>query len=297
MSERKVNKTARQNTGENRTRNRRIRKIKFTEAAGFVFTFFVAVTVLVPILWLLVSSFKTDTGVIKFPPRFFPEEWTLHQYLYVGESIPIFQMTRNTVVFAGGVTVVSLLFDSMAGYAFARMRFRGSKLLFSIILLTMMVPFQIIMTPLYIEVYKLNLLDTYLGLILPRATSAFGIYMMSSFFEGLPKSLEESGRIDGMSEFRIYRSIMLPLCKPALVSLGIFHFMNNWNDLLYPLMLTSSQNRRTLSAGLAVLVGNKVIKYGPTLAATMISLTPLLVLYIFCQKYFIEGVATAGVKE
>lgn len=275
----------------------RIKKITLSAAIGYIFTFLVAVTVLIPILWLLVSSFKTDVGVIKFPPRFFPEEWTLHQYLYVGDSIPIFDMTKNTVIFAGGVTLISLLFDSMAGYAFARMRFKGSKVLFSIILLTMMVPFQIIMTPLYIEVYKLHLLDSYLGLILPRATSAFGIYMMSSFFEGLPKSLEESGRIDGMSEFRIFRSIMMPLCKPALVSLGIFHFMNNWNDLLYPLMLTSSQNKRTLSAGLAVLVGNKVIKYGPTLAATMISLTPLLVLYIFCQKYFIEGVATAGVKE
>ncbi len=275
----------------------RIKKMTLSAAIGYIFTLLVAVTVLVPILWLLVSSFKTDVGVIKFPPRFFPEEWTLHQYLYVGDSIPIFDMTKNTVIFAGGVTLISLLFDSMAGYAFARMRFKGSRVLFSIILLTMMVPFQIIMTPLYIEVYKLHLLDSYLGLILPRATSAFGIYMMSSFFEGLPKSLEESGRIDGMSEFRIFRSIMMPLCKPALVSLGIFHFMNNWNDLLYPLMLTSSQNKRTLSAGLAVLVGNKVIKYGPTLAATMISLTPLLVLYIFCQKYFIEGVATAGVKE
>lgn len=273
------------------------KKITLSAVVGYIFTFLIAVTILIPILWLLVSSFKTDVGVIKFPPRFFPEEWTLHQYLYVGDSIPIFEMTKNTVIFAGGVTVISLLFDSMAGYAFARMRFKGSRVLFSIILLTMMVPFQIIMTPLYIEVYKFHLLDSYLGLILPRATSAFGIYMMSSFFEGLPKSLEESGRIDGMSEFRIFRSIMMPLCKPALVSLGIFHFMNNWNDLLYPLMLTSSQNKRTLSAGLAVLVGNKVIKYGPTLAATMISLTPLLVLYIFCQKYFIEGVATSGVKE
>lgn len=277
--------------------SKRRKRIKYTEAVSYAFTFFMALTIVVPILWLFVSSFKTDVGVIKFPPRFFPEEWTLHQYLYVGDSIPIFEMTRNTVVFAGGVTVVSLLLDSMAGYAFARMNFKGAKLLFSVILLTMMVPFQIIMTPLYIEVYKFHLLDTYLGLILPRATSAFGIYMMSSFFQGLPKSLEESGRIDGMSEFRIYRSIMLPLCKPALVSLGIYHFMNNWNDLLYPLMLTSSQSKRTLSAGLAVLVGNKVIKYGPTLAATMISLTPLLVLYIFCQKYFIEGIAASGMKE
>ena len=170
-------------------------------------------------------------------------------------------------------------------------------MIFSIILLTMMVPFQVIMTPLYIEVYKLNLLDTYLGLILPRATSAYGIYMMASFFQGLPKSIEESGRIDGMGEFRIFWSLMLPLCKPAVASLAIFHFMNNWNDLLYPLMLTSSASMRTLSAGLAVLVGNKVIKYGPTLAATLISILPLLILYIFFQRYFVEGIAAGGEKE
>lgn len=272
-------------------------KVSLGKILAVMFTMLVAFSVILPVLWLLVSSFKTDAGVIQYPPRFFPQEWTLRQYAYVWKSIPIVSMLKNTLVFAGGVTLLSLLFDSMAGYAFARMHFKGSKLLFSIILLTMMVPFQIIMTPLYIEVYKLNLLDSYAGLILPRATSAFGIYMMSSFFGGLPKSLEESGRIDGMSEFRIYRSIMLPLCKPALMSLGIFHFMNNWNDLLYPLMLTSSAEKRTLSAGLAVLVGNKVIKYGPTLAATMISLIPLLVLYLFCQKYFVEGIASSGMKE
>lgn len=272
-------------------------KIKIGKAICLIVSIGIACTVLMPIIWLFVSSFKTDIGVIAFPPSFFPKEWTIAQYQYVTKSIPIFSMLKSTVFFAGGVTILSVLFDSMAGYAFARMNFKGSKLIFSIILLTMMVPFQIIMTPLYIEVYKLKLLDTYAGLILPRATSAFGIYMMKSFFQGLPKSIEESGRMDGMSEFRIYWSLMLPLCKPAIVSLAIFHFMNNWNDLLYPLMLTSSPDKRTLSAGLAVLVGNKVIKYGPTLAATMISLAPLLILYIFCQKYFVEGIATSGVKE
>lgn len=272
-------------------------KISFGKLFGYLVAILIAISILVPIVWLFVSSFKTDAGVIQYPPKFFPKEWTFHQYQYVDRSIPIFSMTKNTVIFAGGVTIISLFFDSLAGYAFARMNFKGKKILFSIILLTMMVPFQIIMTPLYIEVYKLNLLNTYAGLILPRATSAFGIYMMSSFFAGLPKSLEESGRIDGMGEFRIYFSLMLPLCKPAIVSLGIFHFMNNWNDLLYPLMLTSSADKRTLSAGLAVLVGNKVIKYGPTLAATMISLAPLLVLYLFCQKYFVEGIAATGIKE
>lgn len=263
---------------------------------GYIFCVFVAITVLVPIIWLLVSSFKTDREVIAYPPKFFPNIWTVSQYVNVGDSIPIFDLTQNTVFFAGGVTILSVMFDSMAGYAFARMQFKGKELLFSIILITMMVPFQVIMTPLYIEIYKLHMLDTYWGLILPRATSAFGIYMMRSFFVSLPKSLEESARIDGLGEFRIFWSIMLPLCKPALLTLGIFHFMNNWNDLLYPLMLTSSSDKRTLSSGLALLVGNKVIKYGPTLAATVISLAPLLFLYVFVQKYFTEGIAATGEK-
>lgn len=273
------------------------KKFSVGNTVGFILTFLVALTILIPIFWLIVSAFKTDAGVISYPPRFFPDEWTINQFKYVTDSIPIFRMLGNTVIFSGCVTVISVLFDSMAGYAFARMNFKGKKMIFSIILLTMMVPFQVIMTPLYIEVYKLNLLDTYLGLILPRATSAYGIYMLASFFQGLPKSIEESGRIDGMGEFRIFWSLMLPLCKPAVASLAIFHFMNNWNDLLYPLMLTSSASMRTLSAGLAVLVGNKVIKYGPTLAATLISILPLLILYIFFQRYFVEGIAAGGEKE
>jgi multiple sugar transport system permease protein len=269
----------------------------FGMAALKILLFLAALLVLFPFLWLVVSSFKTDKNVIAYPPGFFPDIWTITQYVNVGKSIPVFSLAKNTVIFAGGVTIISLLFDSMAGYAFARMYFKGKNVIFSIILLTMMVPFQIVMTPLYIEIHRFGLLNTYAGLILPRATSAFGIYLMGAFFSELPKSLEESGRIDGMGEFRIYRSLMLPLCKPALLSLGVFHFMNNWNDLLYPLMLTSTANMRTLSSGLAILVGNKVIKYGPTLAAAMISLVPLLVLYIIGQRYFTEGLAFTGQKD
>jgi len=257
----------------------------------------VALVVIAPLLWLLVSSFKTDRGIIAYPPSFFPTEWTLAQYASVNNSIPVLTMTKNSLIFAGSVTVISLALDSLAGYAFARYNFRHKKLWFSVILLTMMVPFQVIMTPLYIQEFHMGILNTFAGLILPRATSAYGIYMMRSFFVRLPASLEEAGRLDGVSEFGIFWRIMLPQCWPALVALGVFHFMNNWNDLLYPLMLTSSTDMRTLSAGLAVLVGNKVIKFGPTLAATMISILPLLILYIFGQRAFREGAAMTGMKE
>lgn len=267
------------------------------ERIGDLVLLLILLIVILPLLWLLVSSFKSDADVIKWPPHFFPEKWVADQYRYVVKAIPVLRMLRNTVIFAGCVTVVSLFFDSMAAYAFSRMHFRGKKVIFNVILLTMMVPFQVIMIPLYLEEFNLGILNTYAGLILPRAASAYGIYMLTSFFGNIPKSLDEAARIDGMKEFQIYSRIIAPLAKPAFVTLGIFHFMNNWNDLLYPMMLTSSVEMRTLSAGLAVLVGSNSIKFGPTLAATVISIAPLLILFLFGQRFFMEGIATSGMKE
>lgn len=272
-------------------------KNSLPKCLGYILLFVMAAIVLLPIIWLYVSSFKSDADVISWPPSFWPQEWVFDQYKYVADAIPVLNMLKNTIIFAGSVTIISLFIDSLAAYAFARMHFKGKKILFNIILLTMMVPFQIIMIPLYIEEYKLGILDTYAGLILPRIASAYGIYLLSSFFMGIPKSLEEAARIDGMNDFQIYLKIIVPLSKPAFISLGIFHFMNNWNDLLYPMMLTSNVNMRTLSAGLAVLVGSNSIKYGPTLAATAISITPLLALFLFGQRFFMEGITTTGVKE
>ena len=272
-------------------------KTSLFEWVGDVILLLIMLIVILPLLWLFVSSFKSDADVIKWPTHFFPADWVADQYRYVVKAIPVLRMLRNTVIFAGSVTVISLFFDSMAAYAFSRMHFRGKKVIFNVILLTMMVPFQVIMIPLYLEEFNLGILNTYAGLILPRAASAYGIYMLTSFFGNIPKSLDEAARIDGMKEFQIYSRIIAPLAKPAFVTLGIFHFMNNWNDLLYPMMLTSSVEMRTLSAGLAVLVGSNSIKFGPTLAATVISIAPLLILFLFGQRFFMEGIATSGMKE
>ncbi len=273
------------------------RRINLFNAVGYIVLIAVMLIVVLPLIWLLVSSFKSDAEAIQWPPIFFPTQWLTVQYEYVVQTIPVLQMLGNTIIFAAGVTAISLFFDSMAAYAFARMRFRGRNVLFGIILLTMMIPFQVVMIPLYLEEYHLNILNTYAGLILPRAASAYGIYMLTSFFSGIPKSLDEAARIDGMGEWKIYSRIILPLSKPALVTLGIYHFMNNWNDLLYPMMLTTSVEMRTLSAGLAILVGSNSIRIGPTLAATVISVAPLLILFLFGQRFFMEGIATSGMKE
>ena len=203
---------------------------------------------------------------------------------------------KNTIIFALSVSVISLALDTMAGYAFARMDFPGKNVLFLLVMGTMMIPFQVIMLPLFVEVFKLGLINTYAGLILPRATSAFGIFMMRSFFISLPKGLEEAGRIDGAGEFRIFWKIMLPQCKAAVVSLFIFHFMAQWNDLLYPLILTTSDSKKTLPAGLATFMGTHVVEYGLIMAGACLSILPIFILYLFAQKQFVQGIAMSGMK-
>lgn len=250
-----------------------------------------------PFLWLIISSFKHEKDIISFPPRIFADSYTLDNYIKVWTTIPLLDYIKNTVIFAGGTVITSVFFDSLAGYAFARMRFKGKSVLFYFVLLTMMIPFQVFMIPLFIEVNLLGMLDTYAGLIIPRMTTAFGIFMMRSFFITLPDSLEEAARIDGLSEFNIFLKIMLPLSKPTLLSLGIFTLMNSWNDLLYPLILTSSSKMRILPAGLALFTGQNISFYGPVMAGTVISMLPLLVVYIFAQKYFVQGTAMSGMKE
>ncbi len=252
--------------------------------------------VLYPFLWLIVSTIKVDADLVKYPPTFFGGQYTFSSYVKVWQSIPLLNFLVNTVIFGGSVTVISLLFDSLAGYAFARYSFKGKNILFTFILITMMIPFQVLMVPLFVEVYKLGILNTYTGLIVPRMADAFGIFLMRSAFLSLPKELEEAARIDGYNEFQIYSKIMLPLVTPAVITLAIFNLMGNWNDLLYPLMLTSTTKMRTISAGLAMFVGQRTLEYGPTLAAAAISLLPLLVLYVFAQRYFVQGIATTGMK-
>lgn len=252
--------------------------------------------VLYPFIWLLLSSLKFEQDIVQYPPKLWPTVFTMEQYISVWKKLPMLTMFKNTLIFATSVTLSNCLLCAMAGYAFARLSFRGRKVLFIIIIMTMMFPFQIYMIPLYILEAKIPILDTFWGLILPRLTWGYGIYLMRSFFVSLPGDLEEAARIDGASEYRIFWKIMLPLCKPAVLTIGIMTFVNNWNDLAYPLLLTNSVNMRTLSAGLAMFVGQRIIEYGATLAASMISLIPLLIIYMFLQRYFVKGIALSGMK-
>lgn len=272
------------------------KKITVASIISKLFLLLLLISILYPFMWLIISTFKPEAEFAKFPPRFFTSKFTLGAYISVWDSLPLLTFLKNTIIFAGSVTIISVLFDSMAGYAFARIKFAGKNIAFTLILVTMMVPFQVLMIPLYLLLFKINILNTYAGLILPRMADAFGIFLMRSFFVTLPKDLEEAARVDGFNEFQIFFKIMFPLCKPAVVTLCITNLMTNWNDLLYPLILTNSTEMRTLSAGLATLVGQRTIEYGPTLAAALLSMLPLVILYFIAQRYFIQGVATTGLK-
>ena len=256
------------------------------------------VMVVFPILWLFVGSVKPEKEILAYPPTFFASRTIFTSFKRIFTTIPMGIYLKNTVIFTLGATSISLLFDSLAGYAFARFRFKGKNAIFLFVVMTMMIPFQVMMIPLFMESYLLGLLNTYPGLILPKMTTAFGIFMMRAFFSQLPRDLEEAARIDGLGELGIFFRIMIPLVVPGLMTLGIFHFMNNWNDLLYPLMMTSSTRMRTLSAGLALFVGERAtLYYGPQMAGAVISIAPLLILYMIFQKYFVASVASTGLKE
>ena len=267
------------------------RKVHVSTVIKVIICAIILVLVLFPFIWMVLSTFKLQKDIIKWPPTLIPKKWTIKNYIKVWDRIELAKYIRNTVIFAVGVALSSALLDSLAGYSFARLKFKGRDFLFNVVILTMLIPFQIIMIPLFMELHSMHILNSFVGLILPRATSAYGIFFMASFYRGMPEELEEAARIDGETEFGIFLHIMFPLCKPAFITFFIFCLTSNWNDLIYPLMMTNSTDMRTLSAGLAMFVGEGVRETGPALAGALISILPLFILYCCAQKYFVEGIA------
>jgi multiple sugar transport system permease protein len=254
------------------------------------------IAMLLPLVWMLLTSVKPESEIVAFPPRLLPHSFTFQHYVDVWSRIPFARLYLNTIVFAGSVTLVSLLFDSMTAYALARLNFRGRNVVFIAILIMLMLPFQVTLVPLYDLLSNLGWTNTLHGLIVPRATNAFGIFFLRQFFLSLPKDLEEAARVDGAGEFRIYRQIVMPLALPALLTLGLFHFMYNWNDLLWPLLINQDPARQTLPAGLAQFMGQHVVEYGLLMAASVMALMPVIVFFLLIQRRFVEGVATTGIK-
>ena len=262
----------------------------------FLILFVLAMLVIVPVVWMTFSAFKSEKEIISWPPTFFPHILTGENFVDVQKRINILRYMLNSAIYAGGTTLLAVIVNSMAGYAYAFFDFKGKSGLFLLTLATMMVPFQVIMVPLFLVVFKLGMYDSYWGLIIPRVVVAGSIFMMRAAFTGLPKELAEAARIDGLSEFGIFRKIMLPQVKPAIITLTILSINGSWNDLLWPMIVTSRTEMRTLANGLALFIGQNTIEYGAAFAGALISLLPMFLLYIFGQKYFVEGMASSGLK-
>ena len=260
-----------------------------------IFLSIFALAVLIPVIWIAICAFRPQTELMQYPPKFFAETLTLQNFTDITKRIKIWGYVRNSVIYCLATTIPSAFLNSLAGYAFARLEFKGKHVLFIMVLATMMIPFQVIMVPLFLEVYKLGMYDTFAGLVIPNLGAAMTVFMLRASFSGIPKELEEAARIDGLSEFGIFWRIMLPLVKPTAVTVIVLGVNGAWNDLMWPLLITSDTSMRTLTNGLAMFV-NSSLQYGTAFAGAFISICPMLVLYIFGQRYFVEGTATSGLK-
>ena len=256
-----------------------------------------AIIALVPFLYVISTSFKDTVALFKYPPEWIPSEPTLDNFRTLLDDYPFLRWTLNSLIVASAVTAVKVVIDSMAGYAFAKMTFPGKDALFLVVLMTLMVPFAATLIPLFIIVRNLELTNTYLGLILPALASPIGIFMMRQFIESLPSDLENAARLDGCSEFQIFRRVILPLVRPGLVVLGVFTFMTQWTSYLWPLVIATREEMQTLTVGVQSLRSLFTVNWGVLSAGAVLSMLPLILVFLFLQRYFIAGSIAGALKE
>jgi putative chitobiose transport system permease protein len=257
----------------------------------------IAFVMLFPLLWLISTSFKSpEENIFQFPPQLFPTQPTFQNFVTVWQSNPFGQYLFNSTIVAVLTVGLNLLFCALAAYPLARLDFRGRDLIFTGIVSTIMIPFQIVMIPLYILTVQLGLKNTYLGVIFPSIASAFGIFLLRQAFQGVPKELEEAARIDGCSELGLWWNIMLPAVRPALVTLAIFVFIGSWSDFLWPLIVLDRPEYYTLPLGVATLAGTFSLDWRLIAAGSVISIAPVLLFFLVMQRYIVPTDTGSGVK-
>lgn len=255
-----------------------------------------AIFVVLPFIWMILTSLKTLTEATQIPPKIFPDKLQWSNFKEAAQTLPYGKFYYNTIVYTLVTTIGQLVFCSMAGYAFARIDFPGRNIVFIIILSVLMVPGQIFLIPQFMIINKLNLLNSIPALVIPGLFSAFGTFLMRQFFLTLPKELEEAAVLDGCNQFQIFYKIMLPLVKPGLVALAISTVLYCWNSLMWPLIVNTSIDKMTLSAGLSSLQGQHATNYPVMMAGTILAIWPMIIAFILFQKQFIEGIASTGTK-
>ncbi|AHB87832.1 ABC-type sugar transport system permease component [Thermosynechococcus sp. NK55a] len=257
----------------------------------------IAIAMLLPLVWLTSTAFKSaNEDIFAFPPRWLPAEPTLANVVTVWQTNPFGQYLFNSTLVAVLTVACNLLTSALAAYPLARLSFRGREVIFTAILATIMIPFQIIMIPLFILAVQLGLRNTYLGIMLPSLASAFGIFLLRQAFMAVPKELEEAARLDGCSELGLWWFVMLPAIRPALVTLGIFVFIGAWSDFLWPLLVLDQPELYTLPIGVVTLAGTFSLDWRLIAAGSVISIVPVFIVFIFLQRYIIPSHTGAGLK-
>ncbi len=251
---------------------------------------------LVPFVWMVSSSLKTSTDVFTIPMRWIPRTVHLENFAAIWEKVPLLAYFKNTTAVAIIVTLMQIITSSFAAYAFAKMRFPGRDALFLAYIGTIAVPWQVYMVPQFIMMRGAGLYDTIWALVVLQSFSAFGVFLMRQFYLGIPGELSEAARIDGLSEYGIWLKIILPLSKPAIATLAIFTFVNTWNDYMGPLIYLTTDLSKTIQVGLRRFIQAYSADYNLIMAASLCSLVPVTVVFLFLQRYFIEGIATTGLK-
>lgn len=256
----------------------------------------VAVLMVAPFLYMISTSLKSPTEVNSIPPVWIPEVPQWRNYIDVWSIVPLGRYLANSIGTTVAITLGTLITSTMAAYAFARLKWVGRDKIFLVYLGTMMIPFSIIMIPLYQLIIKFGWVDSYKTLIIPWIFSAYGTFLLRQFFMGIPIDLEDAAIIDGAGKFRILWNVILPLSKPALITLGTFTFLGSWNSFLWPLISTNSKEKFVLTIGLNMLAGTYYTNVPMVMAAVTITVLPTILLFLFFQKWFIQGIATTGIK-
>lgn len=266
---------------------------------GYIFLTLVALSMLVPFLAMLKLSFSPNNEIFSYAPKILPKALTINNYLNVFSTIPITKYFLNSLIVAVITTLGQVGISAFAGYSFAKLKFKGSDTLFFIILITMMIPPQVNIIPLFFLMRELHLIDTYQALIIPGFFGGFGIFMFRQFFLGLPKELDEASKIDGCNIFETFFKIALPLSMPTIATLSIFTFISSWNSFMWPLIVTNSDSMRTLPVGLAVFKGSfrEITVWGDLLACAVICTIPTILIFLVGKKYFINDLLQGSLKE
>ncbi len=273
------------------------KKAVFGKVIVYVILIIIALVMIIPFLWMLSASIKSDREVFQMNPFvWIPEKPRWSNYQDIWTKIPFARFVANTVYLTIVVTFLQILTSSFAAYSFAKLHFGHKNGLFLAYIATIAMPWQVYMVPQFIMMRRMGLNDKLLAIICLQAFSAFGVFMMKQFYEGIPDDLCEAARIDGMSEYKIYATVMLPLSKPALSTLTIFTFVNTWNDYLGPLIYLKSQHKKTIQLGLKMFISQYSSDYGLIMAGSVLSLIPVLIVFLCLQRYFVEGVASTGLK-